>query len=758
MHTGNFAVKLKLMRKIFLLLIIAVLFISVLPAQVKVTDTLKPEHKYLPEITVVGLGSKSDIQQLPEIVGTSIYAGKKNALIVMDNVQGNVVTNTMRQVVAKVPGIQIWESDGSGIQIGIAARGLSPNRSWEFNVRQNGYDIAADPYGYPEAYYNPQLQGVQRIEIVRGHGSLQYGPQFGGMVNYILRNGSEINKPIAFETQQTVGSYGLFNSYNAIGGETEKYHYYAYFDHRNAEGWRGNSRYYNNSGFATFTYKFNPKFSLTAELMRYNMRSQQPGGHTDSNFMADAQKSFRSRNWFDITWSTAALIANYRLDDNHRINVKLFGMMGDRNSVGFLRAITIKDSINRATGEFNNRTVDIDNYRNAGLEARYMGDYKLARKNHSLAAGFRYFRGNTFRYRDGVGTTGSDYTIALVNPLWPKDIDYRTTNLAFFAENIFRVSDKLLVIPGIRYEFIQAKASGRNGFTGSGTEIILQNQERGRGFLLAGLGAEYHVTSKTEIYANITQAYRPMQFADLTAPPTTNEIDPNLEDARGYNMDIGYRGKVSNYLFFDVSGFLLQYNNRIGTISQQRADGSFYNLTTNVGNSTSKGFEGVVEVNPVKALLPKSAWGDFSIYVSYGFVDALYGNLTLVSKVGNDLVETNYKDKKVENAPRHILRSGVNYYFKGLIFNAQLSYTGDAFADANNTVKPTANGQNGLIPSYTVVDLAATYNFSEKLNIKAGINNLANKMYFTRRAGGYPGPGILPAEGRGFFVSVGAKF
>ena len=73
--------------------------------------------------------------------------------------------------------------------------------------------------------------------------------------------------------------------------------------------------------------------------------------------------------------------------------------------------------------------------------------------------------------------------------------------------------------------------------------------------------------------------------------------------------------------------------------------------------------------------------------------------------------------------PRHILRTGINYYFKGLIFNAQLSYTGDAFADANNTVTPSANGQNGLIPSYTVVDLAATYNFSEKLNMKAGVNN-----------------------------------
>lgn len=749
---------LKLMRKYFLISGLLFSFQTFLPAQDAITDTLKPEHKYLPEITVVGLGSKSDIQQLPEIVGTSIYAGKKNALIVMDNVQGNVVNNTMRQVVSKIPGIQIWESDGSGIQIGIAARGLSPNRSWEFNVRQNGYDIAADPYGYPEAYYNPQLQSVQRIEIVRGHGSLQYGPQFGGMVNYILRNGSEINKPFAFETQQTIGSFGMFNSYNAIGGENKKYHYYAYFDHRNANGWRENSRYYTNSGFATFTYKFNPKFSLTTEMMRYNMRSQQPGGHTDSSFKADAQKSFRSRNWFDITWNTAAVIANYRFNDHQRLNIKLFGMLGDRNSVGYLRAINIKDSINKATGEYNNRTVDIDQYRNLGLEARYLGDYKLAGKNHSLAAGFRYFKGTTLRYRDGVGTTGSDYTTELVNPVWPKDIDYRTHNLAFFAENIFRVSDRFLVIPGIRYEYIQAKASGRNGFTGNGDEIILQNQERGRGFLLAGLGLEFHVTDKTEIYGNITQAYRPMQFADLTAPPTTNEIDPNLQDARGYNADIGYRGKVSNWLFFDISGFFLQYNNRIGTISQQRADGSFYNLTTNVGNSTSKGFEGVVEVNPVKALLTNSKWGDFSVYVSYGFTEALYGNLTLLSKVGNDLVETNYKDKQVENAPRHILRTGINYYFKGLIFNTQLSYTGEAFADANNTVTPTLNGQNGLIPSYAVVDMAATYNFSEKLNIKGGVNNLGNVMYFTRRAGGYPGPGALPSDGRGFYISFGAKF
>jgi Fe(3+) dicitrate transport protein len=54
--------------------------------------------------------------------------------------------------------------------------------------------------------------------------------------------------------------------------------------------------------------------------------------------------------------------------------------------------------------------------------------------------------------------------------------------------------------------------------------------------------------------------------------------------------------------------------------------------------------------------------------------------------------------------------------------------------------------------------LTAAYKFSKYLNLKAGINNVLDERYFTRRAGGYPGPGLLPADGRTYFVSLGAKF
>ncbi|MGB5028117.1 MAG: TonB-dependent receptor [Chitinophagaceae bacterium] len=707
-------------------------------------DSTKPRSKYLADVTVVGRNSKSDYQQMPEIVGTSIYAGKKNALIVLDNVQGNVVTNTMRQVLAKVPGIHVWESDPSGIQIGIAARGLSPNRSWEFNIRQNGYDIAADPFGYPEAYYNPQLQAVQRIEVVRGQGALQYGPQFGGLVNYILRNGSEISKKFEFETQQTVGSNALINSYNAIGGKSGKWHYYSFFDHRNGDGWRQNSRYFTNAGYGTATYYFNPKLSLTAEVMFSHIRSQQPGGLTDLQIDLDAQQSFRSRNWFDIKWTTPALILNYQLNESTKWNTKLFVTIGNRSSVGFLQSITVKDSINSGTGEYNNRTVQVDNYRNYGLESRIITDYKIGKLQNTLSGGIRLYTGTTHRMADGNGTTGSSYDVSIIGN-YPRDINFDSKNAAAFAENIFRFSDKFYIIPGIRLEWLEGSASGRNGYTSGGVEILLQNINRSRSFVLAGIGTEYHITRTTEIYANISQAYRPIQFANLQAPPTTDVVENDLKDAKGFNADLGYRGKVKNYLQFDISGYYLHYNNRLGTVTVSGTPS--YRLITNVGSSTSKGFEGYAEFNPWRAFTQNTN-ADIIVFGSYSYTDARYSS---------DHKDAATKGKKVENAPQNIFRGGITAGYKTFLLTTQLSYVGEAFSDANNTLAPTANGNNGLIPSYTVTDISATYKFSKGLNIKTGINNLTDARYFTRRAGGYPGPGALPADGRTFFVSIGAK-
>jgi Fe(3+) dicitrate transport protein len=720
------------------------------------TDSTRLHTKYLSEITLVGRNTKTDIHFLPEIVGTQINAGKKNSLIVMDNIQGNVVANTMRQVMAKVPGIQIWESDPSGIQIGIAARGLSPNRSWEFNLRQNGYDIASDPFGYPEAYYTPQLNSVQRIQVVRGAGSLQYGPQFGGMVNFIMKNGSDINKRFQFETQQTAGSFGLFNTYNAIGGKTNQLNYYAFWDRRNGEGSRPNSNFYVNTGFGSFTVKATKKLKVGIEYTHFDYKSQQPGGLTDSMFATDHLQSVRSRNWFQVKWNILSVNTDYTINDKSRINVKLFGMLGNRNSNGFLQTPNIKDTINVATLHYNNRRVDADEYRNAGAELRYINEYKIGKLNNTVAAGIRYFSGNTNRLQNGKGDTGSDFNFNTLTP-FAADLNFGTQNIALFAENIFHAGKKLIIIPGIRYENIRNTVAGRLSFNSNGTENKSSNESRTRKFILAGIGAEYHI-SNTEIYANWSQAYRPVLFSDLVASPTTDLIDQNLKDASGYNIDLGWRGTVKEILLFDVSGFYLQYNNRVGLITQQRTDGSFYNFRTNVGNSTSKGVEALIEFSPVKAFIKKSTFGNIKLFASLALIDARYGYFRVVTKQGNSLVESTLKNKRVENAPQQILRSGVTYTCKKLTATVQYNYVSKSFSDANNTNTPVATGVNGLIRAYTITDVSASYKFNEHFFVKGGLNNLFNQKYFTRRAGGYPGPGIMSGEPRNFFVTVGAKF
>ena len=177
--------------------------------------TVEEEIYTLKDVKVAGSKGVRGNEHLAEVDGYTINATKKNEVIKLDNINANLAMNNSRQIFSRTPGISVWENDGSGVQLGVASRGLSPNRSWEFNTRMNGYDITPDPMGYPEAYYTPPMEVVDRIEIVRGASSLQYGSQFGGLMNFVLRK-PDISTRFTVESQNTTDSNGLFITYNYI--------------------------------------------------------------------------------------------------------------------------------------------------------------------------------------------------------------------------------------------------------------------------------------------------------------------------------------------------------------------------------------------------------------------------------------------------------------------------------------------------------------------------------------------------------------
>ena len=187
------------------------------------SDTIKIQ--ILDEVTVTGFKTIRGTGHMPEVRNGIIYAGKKSEVILVDSLDANKAINNTRQVLGRIPGLNIVETETGGFTAnGIATRGLNPIQSIEMNTRQNGYNISADVYGYNEAYYIPPMEAVQRIEMVRGAASLQFGSQFGGLVNYVTED-APINKPFQFTTSQTIGSFGLFNSFNSFGGNYKKISY-----------------------------------------------------------------------------------------------------------------------------------------------------------------------------------------------------------------------------------------------------------------------------------------------------------------------------------------------------------------------------------------------------------------------------------------------------------------------------------------------------------------------------------------------------
>ncbi len=706
-------------------------------------DTLRKVD--LKEVQVEGHRPHNVVQRMKPVEGEVIAAGKKNEVVQVAGLDADLSTNNARQLFAKVPGISIWESEGSGIQMSVAARGLSPNRSWEFNVRQNGYDIAAEPFGYPEAYYAPPMEAVERIEVIRGSASLQFGPQFGGLLNYRLKRGVAGRK-MAFETRQTAGSYGLFNAYNALGGTVGRTSYYAFWHHRSADGWRTNSRYVTNTGHVSVTHAFSKRFTLGLEYTRMDYSSQQPGGLTDAQLQEGAQYSDRARNWFNAPWNVAAVTADMVLTERTRMSLKCYGTFAERNSVGFMKPITEPDTISSITRAYAPRQVDRDEYANAGAELRLLHTYQVLGKPADLATGVRAFGGTTQRHLLGKGTTGSDLDLSLTDPVYGRELEYATSNFAVFAENVFSIGRNLRVVPGVRFEHIASTAKGYLNTSSTGT---LQPSERQRQVILFGTGLEYRATATTNAYANFSTAYRPVLYSELTPAATTDIIDPNMKDANGYNMEAGYRGSLARYITFDVGVFQLLYRDRIGTVQR---DGAAYR--TNIGTSLSKGVEAYVELDVLR-LIAGERPASLRVHASVTWMDARYTSWNNPALV-NDPVR-GIEGKLVEYAPNTIERYGVNYQRRGFSATVNLSRMGSVYTDAANTVEPNAAATVGRLAGYQVLDINGGHTFRNGLELRLGVNNVTDEVYATRRSGGYPGPGVLPGNGRTFLVTLGAR-
>lgn len=689
------------------------------------------------------------LDKLRAVENFGIYEGKKTEVVVMRDLTANLATNNARQVFGKITGLNIWESDGAGLQLGIGGRGLSPNRTASFNVRQNGYDISADALGYPESYYTPPTEALERIEIVRGAASLQYGTQFGGMLNFRFRRGPE-DSPLEVTVRPTLGSWGFLGSFISLGGTLArgKLNYYTCLQYKQGLGYRPNSRFVYGNSFTAFEYQLRPGLSAGLEWTRMAYLARQPGGLTDRNFADNPRLSFRPRNWFQADWNLLALTATWKVNSRLRFNLRNFALLAGRRSLGNLERINVVDM-------GGNRTLIDGLFRNAGAEGRMLYSYLLGEKEQTLLLGFRAYSGLTTATQGDAGA-GSGPDFSFISPGDPENSRYRfpNRNLAFFAEHIFTLRPGLTITPGIRLENIRTGAEGFYRIRTrdlAGNLIAVQTREesrfRQRSFLLGGVGVNWQKSDLVQLYGNFSQNYRAINFSDLRIVNPNFVVDSSIRDERGFTADIGLKGKRSGRFSYEITGFLLYYSGKIGQILRSGQPPLFndFRFRGNISDARNAGVElfGELEImHWITGRYPGRNQASLS----------LFGNLSLVDARYIRTADPSVRNKKVELVPPLIFRTGIQLERAGFRLSAQVSRSARHFSDATNAVR-TATAVEGIIPAYTIADLSLRYPYRQ-FTFEMSVNNLADASYFTRRAEAYPGPGIIPADGRSFYFTV----
>tara|TARA_B100001250_G_scaffold334074_1_gene299870 strand:+ start:11245 stop:13677 length:2433 start_codon:yes stop_codon:yes gene_type:complete len=688
------------------------------------------------------------LSKMADIVGTSIYAGKKSEVINLEKSNASLGLNNSRQIYNQITGLNIYQNDDAGLQLNIGGRGLDPNRTSNFNTRKNGYDISADVLGYPESYYTPPAEALEKIEIIRGAASLQYGTQFGGLINFITKRPSDKEGNL-YTIRTTVGSNGLLNSFNSINGSNQKNSYYSFFNYKKGDGFRENSNFESKNGYIHINKKINSKTNISGEFTILNYLSQQAGGLNDQMFIENPLQSNRSRNWFKVNWLLYNIQLDYKGSENSIHKLNLFALDAERLALGYRS--------NRVAQEdpMQERDLIYGEFKNYGFEYKALFKNKIKEINTASLLGIKFYKSKN-KSTQGPGSANSDADFNFYNEEFPyyknqSSYTYPNLNTAVFGENIFYINNKVSITPGFRYEYIETKSEGQysnmlfdNANNPIFDTIVYNTNSNVRDFIIFGLGIAYKVKDHSEIYMNISQNYRSVTFSDISIVNPAFIINPDIEDEKGYTSDIGMRGQVNNTISYDFNCFYLRYNKRIGFIQKMQEDGNIKSERGNIGDARIVGIESLIDFRMHK-FLPSQMGGNF--FINTAFINSEY----ISSK------ENGIKGNNVEFVPRINLKTGLSIKYKSIESSIQLSLLEKQFTDATNAITSNLSGIIGEIPQYEIVDFSLYY-IQDKFSIASGVNNLFNKSYFTRRATGYPGPGIIPSPPRNYYITLELHF
>ncbi len=658
---------------------------------------------------------------------------------------------TGNEVLRKVTGLHVVEEEGAGLRANIGVRGLDPDKSRNVLMLEDGIPVALGPYGEPEMYYTPSIDRMSGVEVIKGSGSILYGPQtIGGVINYITTDPPAEGKGYARISGGQGGYYSGLAGYGNTYGNTG---FQVNYLRRQAEN-LGPTRFVLNDINGKLRFSSSPRSAATLKVGLYDEVSNSTYvGLTQTMYDTGGYDHVRLAPHDNLGVRRYSMSLSHRFSpgDNLQFNTTAYGYTTTRNwrrqdftydggSSGLTGDVWGDNTLpggmiylRNSTGN-RNRQFEV-----AGIENRTRYNYSLKGLRSILDAGARLHYERAYEQRiNGTSATAVSGNL--------RDDEIRTGHaLSTWLQNKAFLNDKLSVTAGIRAEMLNYE---RNIIRSRFEDVSVTNSTI-VAELIPGAGINYNFNPRNGIFAGIHRGFAPPRIKDAIS---SSGQDMQLDAEKSWNIEAGARTEIENVIGFEMTLFIMDFSNQVIPVSESSGGrGTGY---INAGRTRHRGAEGELILNLSRLTgMP----GDFTAAFNATFIRSEFSDDRFVVErlpdgSGNDTVLTNVKGNRTPYSPV-VIASGYLQYIndKGFGIRAGGRLTGSQYTDIHNTVdvgewfsrakddpdylylQATANGRIGLIPSFFVMDLSAWYDLRGGLTFNLTIKNLLDERYIATR-------------------------
>lgn len=613
-----------------------------------------------------------------------------------------------------IAGVAIKPEEESAIVANIGIRGLSSG-DYKSLILEDGVPVAPGLFVGNGRYYNPRIQRMEGIEVLKGAASLRYGPNtIGGVINY------KTKRPVdGVVVSSRVGSFGYREGTLEAGGVSSSGEAVGGISYTRAEsdGFQ-NKGYVMDDFMAKVGFAIGENQTVSAKFTYYDNEANISYRGLFLDEFKNKVRANPAPDDYYLTGRTSFDVNHeWRINDNARLNTVVYWSQMHRDywrfAINSAASNTAKSWVYTNNVDGNNRSFD-----RLGMDTRLNFSHNTFGVDSTAEIGLRADTESMDNLR--VRATRAQPRAGTVD----RNSKESASSVALYAQNRFMVTPRLAITPGIRIESYEQKIDDRlnnaNDGTTSNTEVK------------PGIGATYELSSTTQLYGSIYEAFSPAQNSAAIA----GGDDQKLDAESSLNYEAGVRGFASQ-IAYEFTAFRMEFDNQI----VPAISNIFVN--SNGGKTLHQGLEATFGYGHETGL-------------------SLDTNFTYVQKaefVGDRLsssgaVTTTRDGNRVPYTPKLVANVRLGYQIGALNTSVSANYNGSQYTDEANSSALAENVSGfftGKIDSYTTMDLNAHYTLTDSFSVYGAVKNLTNKHYIASlRQGIYAGPSRS--------VEVGARY